>query len=48
MGWVEFKRYDEQGNYLPRKSGKMCEHSKSLVFKGQGATAKTYYYWNTQ
>lgn len=47
-GWVEFKRYDENGNYLPRKSGKMCETSKNITFKGQGATAKTYYYWNTQ
>lgn len=47
LGWVEIKRFDVNGNYLPRKSGTICKATKSITFKGQGATAKTYYYWNT-
>ena len=47
-GWMEYFRYDENGNYLPEYSGTNCKETKSLVGKGQGSTAKTYYDWNLQ
>ena len=47
-GWVEIFRYDSDGNYLPEYSGTICKETKSLVGKGQGSTAKTYYDWNLQ
>lgn len=47
-GWVEIFRYDSDGNYLPEFSGTICKATKSLVGKGQGSTAKTYYDWNLQ
>lgn len=47
-GWVEIYRYDADGNYLPEYSGTNCKETKSLVGKGQGSTAKTYYDWNLQ
>lgn len=47
-GWMEYWRYDEDGNYLPELSGTNCKETKSLVGKGQGSTAKTYYDWNLQ
>lgn len=47
-GWVEIWRYDNNGNYLPDLSGTICKETKSLVGKGQGSTAKTYYDWNLQ
>lgn len=47
-GWMEYFRYDDDGNYLPEYSGTNCKETKSLVGKGQGSTAKTYYDWNLQ
>ena len=47
-GWVEIWRYDNNGNYLPDLSGTICKETKSLIGKGQGSTAKTYYDWNLQ
>ena len=47
-GWIEYFRYDQDGNYLPEYSGTNCKETKSLVTKGQGSTAKTYYDWNQQ
>ena len=47
-GWIEIYRYDENGVYLPEYSGTICKETKSLVVKGQGSTAKTYYDWNVQ
>lgn len=47
-GWYEYFRYDENGNALPEYSGTNCATTKSLKIKGQGSTAKTYYYWNLQ
>lgn len=47
-GWMEYWRYDDDGNYLPELSGTNCKETKSLVGKGQGSTAKTYYDWNLQ
>lgn len=32
----------------PEYSGNICASSKSLPAKGQGTTAKTYYWWNQQ
>lgn len=47
-GWLEWGRYDKDGNYLPEYSGTLCAASKSLPQKAQGTTAKTYYYHNIQ
>lgn len=47
-GWMEYWRYDQDGNYLPEYSGTNCKETKSLKGKGQGSTAKTYYDWNLQ
>lgn len=47
-GWLEWGRYDAEGNYLPEYSGTLCKASKSLPQKPQGTTAKTYYYHNIQ
>lgn len=47
-GWLESRRYDSDGNYLPELSGNICEQTKSIPQKGQGTTAKTYYYFNIQ
>jgi len=47
-GWLEMRRYDSEGNYLPELSGKICEQTKSVPQKAQGTTAKTYYYHNIQ
>lgn len=47
-GWLEWARYDENGEYMPEYSGKLCEETKSLPQKQQGTTAKTYYYHNIQ
>lgn len=47
-GWYEYFRYDDNGNFLPEYSGTNCKETKSLGNKGQGSTAKTYYYWNLQ
>jgi hypothetical protein len=48
VGWYEYYRYDSNGNYLPEYSGTNCATTGSLGIKGQGSTAKTYYYWNLQ
>ena len=47
-GWIEWGRYDREGNYLPELSGTLCKATKSLPQKNQGTTAKTYYYHNIQ
>ena len=47
-GWIEIFRYDADGNPMPEYSGTLCMETKSLVGKGQGTTAKTYYDWNLQ
>ena len=47
-GWIEVRRYDSQGNYLPEYSGTICRETKSIPQKAQGTTAKTYYYHNIQ
>ena len=47
-GWIEWARYDNDGNYLPELSGTFCKETKSVPQKSQGTTAKTYYYHNDQ
>lgn len=47
-GWIEYFRYDQNGNFMPEYSGKNCETSKGLQWKAQGSTAKTYYEHNVQ
>lgn len=47
-GWIEYFRYDQNGNFMPEYSGKNCETSKELKWKAQGSTAKTYYEHNVQ
>lgn len=48
VGWLEFYMYDSNGQMIPELSGTICRESASLPCKGQGTTAKTYYYWNLQ
>lgn len=47
-GWLEITRLNADGTIDLDHSGKICEATKSLPCKGQGSTAKTYYYWNQQ
>ena len=47
-GWLEIRRYDYNGNFMPQYSGSFCKATKKLKGKGQGTTAMTYFYWNTQ
>lgn len=47
-GYIEYYRFDLNGNALPEYSGKNCEGTKSLKWKAQGSTAKTYYEHNMQ
>ena len=47
-GWIEYFRYNQDGEFMPEYSGKNCETSKSLQWKAQGSTAKTYYEHNVQ
>jgi hypothetical protein len=47
-GWLEIRRYDYGGAYMPRHSGSFCKTTKVLKGKGQGTTAMTYFYWNIQ
>ena len=47
-GWLEIRRYDYDGTYLPQYSGSFCKSCKKLSGKGQGTTAMTYFYWNIQ
>lgn len=47
-GWLEIRRYDYDGNFLPQYSGSFCKNYKKLSGKGQGTTAMTYFYWNIQ
>ena len=47
-GWIEYFRYNQNGEYMPEYSGKNCESSKGLQWKAQGSTAKTYYEHNVQ
>ena len=48
QGWVEYFRYDQDGNPLPEYSGTNCKNSNALGWKSQGTTAKTYYEHNIQ
>ena len=48
LGWWEFYMYDSNGQLIPELSGTICKDTASLAAKGQGTTAKTYYYWNIQ
>ena len=45
-GWIEYFRYNQNGEFMPEYSGKNCETSKALQWKAQGSTAKTYYEHN--
>lgn len=47
-GWWEFGQYDDDGQLIPELSGTIGKATASLPSKGQGTTAKTYYYWNIQ
>ena len=47
-GWLEITRLNADGSIDLDHSGKICEATKSLPCKGQGSTAKTYYWWNQQ
>lgn len=47
-GWIEYFRYNQNGEFMPEYSGKNCETSKALQWKAQGSTAKTYYEHNVQ
>lgn len=47
-GWIEYFRYNQNGEFMPEYSGKNCESSKGLQWKAQGSTAKTYYEHNVQ
>ena len=47
-GWWEFYQYDADGQLIPELSGTIGKATASLPSKGQGTTAKTYYYWNIQ
>ena len=47
-GWLEIRRYDYDGTYMPQYSGSFCKSCKKLSGKGQGTTAMTYFYWNIQ
>ena len=47
-GYWEFYMYDTNGQMIPELSGTICRETASLPCKGQGTTAKTYYYWNLQ
>lgn len=47
-GWLEITRLNADGTIDLDHSGKICEATKSLPCKGQGSTAKTYYFWNQQ
>lgn len=47
-GWIEYFRYNQDGEFMPEYSGKNCETSKALQWKAQGSTAKTYYEHNVQ
>lgn len=48
FGWLEITKLNADGTIDLDHSGKICEATKSLPCKGQGSTAKTYYYWNQQ
>ena len=47
-GWLEIRRYGYDGSFLSQYSGSFCKATKKLKGKGQGTTAMTYFYWNTQ
>ena len=47
-GWIEYFRYNQNGEFMPEYSGKNCEASKALKWKAQGSTGKTYYEHNVQ
>ena len=47
-GYIEYYRFDLNGNALPEYSGTNCIGTKSLKWKAQGSTAKTYYEHNMQ
>ena len=47
-GWIEYFRYNKDGEFMPEHSGKNCEETKALQWKAQGSTAKTYYEHNVQ
>ena len=47
-GWIEYRRYDQNGTYLPEYSGTNCKESNALGWKPQGTTAQTYWEFNQQ
>lgn len=47
-GWIEYRRYDQDGKYLPEYSGTNCKESNALGWKPQGTTAQTYWDFNQQ
>lgn len=47
-GWIEYHRYDMDGNALPEFSGTNCKASAALAWKGQGSTAMLYDEFNQQ
>ena len=47
-GWIEYARYDQDGNFLPQFSGKNCAKTGKLGWKKQGTTASYYYEYNEQ
>ena len=47
-GWIEYRRYDQNGTFLPEYSGTNCKESNALGWKPQGTTAQTYWEFNQQ
>lgn len=47
-GWIEYRRYDQNGAFLPEYSGTNCKESNALGWKPQGTTAQTYWEFNQQ
>ena len=47
-GWIEYRRYDQNGAFLPEYSGTNCKESNALGWKPQGTTAQTYWEFNPQ
>lgn len=47
-GWLEINMLKADGTPDRDHSGTICKATAGLPEKGQGSTAKTYYYWNQQ
>jgi len=47
-GWIEYFRYDQDGNLMPDYSGSNCKETGDMTFEGQGSTAMTYGEFNQQ